>query len=75
MEEKPLLDKAKEKTEKENTFKKPVFEEKTPMNLGSFGKGKKRTHEDIQKKEDKPKKEQTIENIEDHKRQKVEESS
>jgi chromatin remodeling complex protein RSC6 len=43
--EKPMLEKMKKDEEKPNTFKKPMFESEKPIELGSFGKGKKRTHQ------------------------------
>mmetsp|Transcript_24629 Transcript_24629/g.21852 ORF Transcript_24629/g.21852 Transcript_24629/m.21852 type:complete len:158 (+) Transcript_24629:191-664(+) len=76
--EKPILDKMKKSAEQTNTFKKPVFDEKAAINLGSFGKGKKRNHEQADEKDkdgDNPAKEKPNENVEDNKRQKVDESS
>ena len=43
--DKDALDIVKKQQEKPNTFKKPVFEDTKPMDLGTFGKGKKRTRE------------------------------
>jgi len=43
-----LLDAEREVQERPNTFKKPMFEEKAPLDLGSFGKGRKRTQEQRQ---------------------------
>lgn len=46
--EKPLLEKERKQEGQSNTFKKPVLDNQPVVQLGSFGKGKKRTHEDAQ---------------------------
>lgn len=45
--EKPMLDKERENANEANTFKKPMFEDKPATDLGSFGKGRKRTFEQM----------------------------
>ena len=45
----PLLEQERVKPVESNSFKKPMFDDKPAMNLGTFGKGKKRAQKEAEK--------------------------